>query len=135
MRETGIVQKVYDGYALIQTVRKTACGENCASCSGACKLTRTQINAINEIGAKEGDVVEFEASTNQVLKSAFLVYILPLIVFFITYFIMAAVLKSNFAAYIISFAMFGLVFVILHYLDKNNHFGINSRIIDVLRSN
>ena len=135
MRETGIVKKVYDGYAQIQSVRKTACGDSCASCSGGCKLTKNMVSANNDIGAEVGDVVEFEASTNKVLKSAFLVYILPLIVFFITYFVAAAVLKSNFIAFIISLVMFGLVFVILHFLDKNNHFGINTKIINILKKN
>lgn len=81
MRETGIVKSV-DGESCICAVkRKSACGENCATCKAVCGSREHNFTATNKVGAKKGDTVVIEMGTGKVLSAAFLVYILPLVSF------------------------------------------------------
>ena len=72
MKQKGVVKSVIR--------RKTACGDNCASC-GACRMKFQTVTAQNPLGAASGDYVEIETDSKKVLFSAFLVYILPIMVF------------------------------------------------------
>lgn len=81
MRETGIVKSVEGETCVCSVKRKSACGENCASCKAACSSREHDFVAKNLAGAEAGDTVIIEMGTKKVLASAFLVYILPLIAF------------------------------------------------------
>ena len=83
MRETGIVKSADGEFCTCVTKRKSACGENCASCKAACSSREHTFIAKNKACAKEGDTVIIEMATKDVLKTAFLVYILPLLAFLI----------------------------------------------------
>ena len=95
MKEEGIVKSVSGEFCSVVVRRKTACGDNCASCSGACKMNFGQVTAKNSAGAKAGDSVVIEMESNKVLFSAFLVYILPILVFFISFFAVQKIYLSN----------------------------------------
>lgn len=86
MREEGVVRKETDGICEVIVRRKTACGDNCASCKGACKMNFQSVTAKNAVGAKAGDIVVIEMDSKKVLFSAFLVYIMPLLVFVISFY-------------------------------------------------
>lgn len=81
MRETGIVMKTDGNMCQVSVHRKSACGENCASCKAACSSREHICTAKNSVGAKTGDKVVLETDSKKVLKWAFLVYILPILVF------------------------------------------------------
>ena len=81
MRETGIVKSVEGDLCTCSVKRKSACGENCATCKATCSSREHTFVARNLAGAKAGDIVVVEMGTKKVLTSAFLVYILPLIAF------------------------------------------------------
>lgn len=81
MRETGIVKSVEGEFCTCATRRKSACGDNCATCKAVCSSREHIFTAKNTAGAKEGDTVVIEMPTGIVLSSTFLVYILPLGVF------------------------------------------------------
>ena len=81
MRETGIVKSVEGDLCTCSVKRKSACGENCATCKATCSSREHTFSARNLVGAKAGDTVIIEMGTKKVLTSAFLVYILPLIAF------------------------------------------------------
>ena len=83
MKETGIVKSVEGELCTCAVMRKSACGENCASCKAACESREHTFVAKNKAGAKAGDAVIIEMGTGTVLASAFLVYILPLAAFLI----------------------------------------------------
>lgn len=79
MREQGIITKIL-GDKLAQV--EFEAGAACAKCKACCHLVETGkmvVEARNEIGAKVGDKVEVHIPEKQVLTSAFLVYIFPLI--------------------------------------------------------
>ena len=86
MREEGIVRREENGLCEVVVRRRTACGDNCASCGGACKMNFQTVTAKNPLGAKAGDCVIIEMDGKKVLLSAFLVYILPLFVFLISFY-------------------------------------------------
>ena len=82
MREIGIVTECKGERAKVAVLRRSVCGENCASCRGGCTPTKSIINAQNEIGAKRGDRVLIELADNRAFSAAALVYILPLAALF-----------------------------------------------------
>ena len=83
------VRQVYqDGTASVVHVRQSACSGDCHKCSGCGAAKETVIfTARNGIGAKSGDLVKVESSTGPVLKAAVVLYVLPLVLFFLGYYL------------------------------------------------
>ena len=81
------VRKVHnDGTATVIHLRESACSGDCHKCSG-CGAAKEAVvfTADNPIGAKRGDLVKVESSTAPVLKAAVVLYVLPLVLFFLGY--------------------------------------------------
>ena len=81
------VRKIHkDGTATVIHVRESACSGDCHKCSG-CGAAKEAVvfTADNPIGAKRGDMVKVESSTAPVLKAAVVLYVLPLVLFFLGY--------------------------------------------------
>ena len=75
-----------DGTAAVIHIRESACSGDCHKCSGCGAAKETVIfTADNPIGAAPGDLVRVESSTAPVLKAAVVLYVLPLILFFLGY--------------------------------------------------
>lgn len=91
------VTKIIDeNLAEIEVTRKSACGDNCATCSGCDKPNYIAISiAKNPKGAKVGDVVNVESKASYVLKGAAYIYMLPLILFFIGYLVPSAFTENE----------------------------------------
>lgn len=86
MQENGIVSKVSkNGHVTVRLSRKTAC-ENCRMCLMPRKEMFVQLKIKNTEKFKEGEFVSIVMPDNAVLKSAFLVYLLPIIVMTIVLF-------------------------------------------------
>ena len=86
------VKETYsDGTALVIHVRESACSGDCHKCSG-CGAAKEAIlfKADNPIGAGRGDLVNVRSETGPVLKAAVVLYMLPLVLFFVGYAIGAA---------------------------------------------
>lgn len=118
MREEGIVKREFGELCEVIVRRKTACGDNCASCGGACKMNFQQVTAKNQVGAKAGDSVIIEMESKKVLLSAFLVYILPVLVFFVSFFAVQKIYASNNLASGISAILTVAVFGITMLFDR-----------------
>ena len=71
MREEGFVKAIKDDTCEVIIKRKTACGENCASCKAGCEAREQVCVAENTLGANVGDKVIIEMDSAKVLKSAF----------------------------------------------------------------
>ena len=75
-----------DGTADVIHVRESACSGDCHKCSGCGAARETVIfTAGTPIGARPGDLVRVESSTAPVLKAAVVLYVLPLLLFFLGY--------------------------------------------------
>lgn len=79
MRKTGIVRKA-GSVCEVSIVRKSACGENCASCKGGCLPNDTTITAQNIINADVGERVILEIPDKTAVVATTLVYLLPIAV-------------------------------------------------------
>jgi len=72
-----------DGWAMVVTEKGDACS-NCESaqfCHSLADCSRMETRVLNQAGAGVGDTVSISLSSSTVLKSAFLLYILPTIGF------------------------------------------------------
>ena len=89
MTQIATVEKdLGNGYAEISVPRKSACGHDCEECAG-CGMTGAAIRAkaLNEIGATPGEKVVVESSTQKLLGVVLLVYMLPVVLFLLGYFL------------------------------------------------
>ena len=92
------VKKTFpDGTAQVLCIRESACSGDCHKCSGCGAAKEAVIfTADNPIGAKTGDFVKVVSDTAPVLKAAVVLYIIPLILFFLGYYL--GTLPGNFGA-------------------------------------
>lgn len=90
MRQTVTVISASGGQATVAYDRPTACHGDCSKCAGGCgsmaAKERVIVQAANPIGAGTGDRVIIEAASAQVFSAIFLVYALPVLLFFLGYF-------------------------------------------------
>ena len=115
MKQKVMVISVRDGMAQVQYHRPTACHGDCSKCAGGCGSMAAQeemiVSAENLIGAHPGDSVGIEGETRKVVWAVALVYVIPVLLFFIGYFIGQNWEKGNLIG-IIGF-FFGLVLAVL----------------------
>lgn len=90
MRQTVTVTSVSGRWATVSYERPTACHGDCSKCAGGCGSMAAKecvvVQAENPIGAKAGDRVIIEAASAQVYYAIFLVYALPVLLFFAGYY-------------------------------------------------
>ena len=79
-------QTFEDGSAQVLHIRQSACSGDCHKCSG-CGAAQEGIllRVSNPIGARPGDLVTIEAATGPVLRGAAVLYMMPLLLFFLGY--------------------------------------------------
>ena len=81
------VRKTFeDGTAQVVLIRQSACSGDCHKCSGCGAAEETVVfTAKNAVDAKPGDLVKVETATGAVLRSAAVLYLLPLVLFLAGY--------------------------------------------------
>jgi Positive regulator of sigma E activity len=92
MTQIATVEKILDSaYAEISVPRKSACGHDCEECAG-CGVSGAPVyaKAKNIIGAQPGQRVVVESSTRKMLGIVVLVYMLPVALFLLGYFLTGA---------------------------------------------
>lgn len=91
MTQNGVVTRLVDhGKAMVAVERGTACGGNCGGCEACVFDSRLLIQAENPVFAKPGDRVILESGTGGIIGAALLVYMLPVLLFFVGYAVGAA---------------------------------------------
>lgn len=93
MTNIGFVREINKNMAKVRFLRESACGGNCSSCGG-CKSKPVDRWIENTLNVDVGDKVEVKSDSGKILKSAFVLYIIPLIVFFAGYFITSLFCKE-----------------------------------------
>ena len=94
MISAGLVREVKDNKALVRFIRESACGGNCASCGG-CGAKPIDVWIDNTLSLVPGEKVEVNTPSSRILLSAFITYILPLIVFMSAYLLFADILSYD----------------------------------------
>ena len=89
MEQVVKIREVYpDGTALAVHIRQSACSGDCHKCSGCGAATEAvEFTAHNLIGAGVGDVVKVESASGPVLRAAAVLYGIPLVLFFVGYWV------------------------------------------------
>ena len=88
MTQIAMVSSIKPGnMAEISLRRESACGKSCAQGAGCFASKRfIAVDALNEVNASVGDTVVVESSSERIIKIAALVYLTPLVTFFLSYF-------------------------------------------------
>ena len=83
------VKETHDnGTATVLLVRESACSGDCHKCSGCGAAKETMIfTAKNAINASRGDLVKVESATGPIMKAATVLYVIPLVLFFLGYYL------------------------------------------------
>nr|WP_084576186.1 SoxR reducing system RseC family protein [Sporomusa malonica] len=119
--QEGIVLEVYDGMAKVKASRHSDC-ENCGTCAGNEAIVA---EVLNPVGAQRGQRVVIEIKEANMLRAAFVVYMLPLIAavggaFVATYFTdLHQVANPLWYQIGGGFAAFGLSIMYVRYYDRN----------------
>ncbi len=132
MREIGVVESTNGTTAVVSVKRNSSCGESCATCSAHCNLKGNKITAQNKLGAMAGDLVSIEMRTSTVLKSAFMVYILPLLMLFLGYFYTEYKTGDETKSLICALGAFLITFIFLLIWDKYNKNKFVTTIIEII---
>ena len=102
MKETAsVIRKTEDKTAEVSLNRTSACAK-CGLCSFNEKGTLT-LQVMDEIGVAEGDLVEIYLPESSVIAASILVFILPIIVFFIGYLLRGLLFGSAILAAYLAF--------------------------------
>ena len=118
MTQIATVDRIIDSnYAIISVPRKTACGHDCEECAG-CGVTGAAVKAkaLNPIGARPGQKVVVESSTQKMLGIVTFVYMVPVALFILGYvltLLLGASVAWQYAVAIAGFLL-GIVFAILY---------------------
>ncbi len=119
MTQIATVEKdLCGGYAEVSVPRKSACGHDCEECAG-CGMTGAAIKARarNDIGAQPGDKVVVESSTKKIFGVVALVYVLPVVLFLLGYFLSEGLAEGM--RYAIAVATFVVSFIPCVLYDRH----------------
>ena len=119
MTQIATVEKILSGgMAEISVPRKSACGHDCEECAG-CGMTGAAIKARarNDIGAQPGDKVVVESSTKKIFGVVALVYVLPVVLFLLGYFLSEGLAEGM--RYAIAVATFVVSFIPCVLYDRH----------------
>lgn len=119
MEETGKVLKIMGQVALVSTSAKGAC--HSCSARGVCHMggdkTRV-VEAWNRRGAQVGDTVRIRLSSRSVLGAAFLLYLVPLLVFLGGFLLGQVLTQNQLWAVVLGFLFMTAVYVGIRFLDR-----------------
>ncbi|MTI67191.1 MAG: SoxR reducing system RseC family protein [Firmicutes bacterium] len=124
MKQKGFITKTEKKTANVIIRRETACGDKCSSCNGGCNVNATKVMIENKLNAKAGDYVEIRMETKMVMKSAFILYIIPLIMLIIGtgagVYVFKNIGYNNYEIFGVLFGMFFLAIshIIIKIIDK-----------------
>jgi len=122
MDQIGKIEKIDGNVATILVKRVSACGDNCASCSAACKQNGIKIKTEVTSDIEIGDYVEITTENGIMLKHILMLYGLPLVLLVGSILLFNFILSNNINKDVIS-AVLGLAslivsFFILKMYDK-----------------
>lgn len=135
MKEIGRVERVDKNYIWVRVIRKSACGENCASCKGGCVPTERTVCVKNTMDCQSGDKVILEMSSHKVIGAAFLVYIIPLIALFLGYFLGEYIFKNEGSAVITGVIAMAVSLALIKIFDKKSTGKFMAEITGILNKN
>lgn len=143
MEQIAVVKQILsNGMARVSVERGTACGaaHSCADCAGCEHVivqTEKVVTAYNDVRANMGDVVRLRSENAAFMKSAAIVYLLPLVLALVVYGIAAATLTLSEGPMML-FALLGFALGILVAVAWDRHMkkvnGLRFHIVEVKKA-
>lgn len=122
MRKKATVERVLpEGRAELLVRRESACSGDCHKCGGCGGVEQVlRLTAKDAVGVQKGDIVYVESDGAVVLKGAFLLYLLPVVLFLAGYLAAMSLQGWAFAVGCGGF-LFGLIPAVLYdrYVKKH----------------
>lgn len=119
--------------ARVAVKRKSACSGDCHTCHGCPHPDEiVMVDADNFVGAQKGDDVILRSDTNRVLKLAAMLYLMPLVLFFLGYFVMPGGETPRVIAGVAAFVVGILICVYVSRSMKKNNKEMHFAIVEVL---
>lgn len=88
-QQAQVIRIVNENIARVAVKRKSACSGDCHTCHGCPHPDEiVMVDADNLVGAQKGDDVIVRSDTGRVLKLAAMLYLMPMVLFFVGYFAM-----------------------------------------------
>lgn len=115
LEEVGLVVEVHDKTAVVEMMRHASCS-HCGLCTLGAQ-DKMRIEAENSVGARLNDRVKVAIPSAVILKSAFIVYIVPLVALLIG-FVTAKYFLGEKAGVVVGLLCAVGVFLGLHFYDK-----------------
>ena len=120
MTQIATVERILDeNHAEISVPRKSACGHDCEECAG-CGVTGAAVHAraLNPIGARPGQKVVVQSDTGKMLHIVVLVYLIPVLLFFVGYFVTMAVTANVGVQYVTAGIGFAAGILLAVFYDR-----------------
>lgn len=112
-----------DGINVI-VIRESACGHNCASCSGSCETKPIDMKLKTDLDIRPGQFIDLEISSKSMIILTLFVYLFPLISFGLGFYLS----NTSFSKYfsyssdlmdiLVAFIFLTIAFLIVKIVDK-----------------
>ena len=120
MTQIATVERILDeNHAEISVPRKSACGHDCEECAG-CGVTGAAVHAraLNPIGARPGQKVVVQSDTGKMLHIVVLVYLIPVLLLSVGYFVTMAVTANVVVQYVTAGIGFAAGILLAVFYDR-----------------
>lgn len=138
MQQRGFVSTVNGNLARVIIQRESACGHSCSSCGGGCNESNSiMLDLENTLDAKAGDYIIVESKSSTILKSAFVAYIMPLMMMIAGVLIGMKIFESlsyqNYEAlgFVVGLVFLGISYFLLKGID-NKYFKDNDNLFEMI---
>lgn len=134
MRDEATVTEIKGSTVTVKLEKKDEC-DKCGMCLFPKNAKHVYLKADNKLGAKEGDVVMVESSSNAALIGAILVFLVPLVFIGIATLINYLFIKKEIWILIISVILIVLWYTVLAGIDKklSRKSGFKPKIIEIIK--
>lgn len=116
MISSGKVTEINGNKVKLKMYRESSCA-HCSGCGDASKLSRELELEIKQ-KVEIGDIVTFELEDGKMLKIGFLVYIVPILMMILGFYISTRLGYTEKIGALISFLFLVIAFLIVHLIDK-----------------
>lgn len=132
-QQAQVIRIVNENIARVAVKRKSACSGDCHTCHGCPHPDEiVMVDADNLVGAQKGDDVIVRSDTGRVLKLAAMLYLMPMILFFVGYFVMPGGEGARIAAGVAAFVVGILICMYVSRSMKKNNKEMHFSIVQVL---
>ena len=132
-QQAKVIRIVSDTVAKVAVKRKSACSGDCHTCHGCPHPDEiVMVDADNFVGAQKGDDVVIRSDTGRVLKLAAMLYLMPMVLFFLGYFLTPGGEGASLSVGGVAFVVGILICVYVSRSMKKNNKEMHFAIVEVL---